>query len=255
MLHFGKNKPIERNYTGKRLTEQTPFAVQEAFRAMRANISYATAGAGKHIFGMTSAHAGEGKSIVVANLAISFAMLEKKVLLIDADMRCPVQQEIFGAEVAPEQKGLTEYLAGLSNDVNECTVQVQGGLSLIPCGKIPPNPAELLASARMQELLASLADSFDYIFVDLPPICEVSDAAMISASLNGYFLVTRAGHCEARELARAEEALRGAGARLCGVILNDATAEKGAYYSKHYYGYGAYDQSGRDRNKKRRSRK
>ena len=233
---FKKKKPLERDYTGKRLGEQTPFAVQEAFRAMRANISYATADAGKRVFGVTSAHAGEGKSLVVSNLAASFSMLEKKVLLIDADMRCPAQQMIFADEVKKDSKGLTEYLAGLAKDVDDCIIPINGGLSLMPCGQIPPNPAELLASARMRDLLETLSDRFDYVFVDLPPVCEVADAVAISASLNGYFLVTRAGHCEVRELSRAEEMLKGAGARLCGVILNDTIASKGTYYSKNYYG-------------------
>ena len=255
MFKFKKDKMLERNYVGKRLSDQTPFAVQEAFRSMRANITYATAGEGKRIFGMSSAHAGEGKSLVVANLALSFAMVEKKVLLIDADMRCPVQREIFADKITNEQMGLTEYLAGISNDLDACIVEVENGLAVMPCGKIPPNPSELLASARMQQMLETLSGRFDYIFVDLPPVCEVSDAATISASLNGYFLVVRAGSCDARELTYAQEVLQGAGARLCGLILNDTSSAKGTYYSKHYYGYGAYDQSERDRNKKRRSKK
>ena len=233
-----KKKTIVRDYTGKRLNEKTPFAVQEAFRAMRANIIYASADHGKRAFGVTSAHAGEGKSLIIANLALSFAMLEKKVLLIDADMRCPAQQMIFADELGRDHLGLTEYLAGVTKNVKDCILSVEGGLSLMPCGKSPPNPAELLASLRMKEMMEALFEEYDFIFVDLPPICEVSDATVLSSLLTGYFLVARAEHCEGRELARAEELLSAAGARLYGVVLNDIAPQKSSYYSKYHYGYG-----------------
>ena len=228
-----------RNYVGKRLDENTPFAVQEAFRTMRANISYASAEEGKRVFGFTSANACEGKSVLTANLAISFAMLEKKILLIDADMRRPSQSLIFGDAVQKGQSGLAEYLAGLTKNIESCLVSCNG-LTLLPSGQTPPNPAELLASARMRELIEKLSAEYDYIFVDLPPICQAADAAALAPALTGCYLVVRVGVCEMREAEKAKEMLDAAGTRLYGVILNDVVEnEKSSYYSKQY-DYGKY---------------
>ena len=223
-----------RNYVGKKLTASTPFAVQEAFRTMRANISYASADAGKRVYGFTSANACEGKSVLTANLAISFAMLEKKILLIDADMRRPSQSLIFADEVKKGQNGLAEYLAGLTKDIADCLVPCNG-LTLMPSGQTPPNPAEMLASARMRELIETLSAEYDYIFIDLPPICQAADAAALAPALTGCYLVVRSGICEARDIEHAKEMLDATGARLCGVILNDVESTKSSYYAKQNY--------------------
>ncbi len=227
----------ERNYVGKRLDEHTPFAVQEAFRTMRANIAYASAEDGKRVFGFTSANACEGKSLLTANLSVSFSMLEKKILLIDADMRRPAQAMIFADVMKKGQKGLAEYLVGIAKDPKECLVTCNG-LTLLPSGQTPPNPAELLASARMRELIEKLSAEFDYVFIDLPPICQAADAAALSPLLTGCYLIVRSGVCDMREVAQAKEMLETTGARLYGVILNDIDVKKGSYYANKDYGYG-----------------
>ncbi|MBQ8235230.1 MAG: CpsD/CapB family tyrosine-protein kinase, partial [Clostridia bacterium] len=142
-----KNKKVSAhaaiNYKGKLLTDKTPFAVTESFKTLRTNLLYTTGQSNCPVYGVTSTYQNSGKSLISANLAIAFSMLEKKVLLLDADMRRPVQHRCFDL---PNKKGTSELFSGLAT-IDEVVQRVERYpfLEIITAGNIPPNPQELLA--------------------------------------------------------------------------------------------------------------
>ena len=231
---------IQRNYEGRLLSEDTPFSVVESFKTLRTNLTYvAHKDNTSPVFGVTSGFAGAGKSVVIANVAISFAQLGKKVLLIDGDMRCPVQHKIFSLE--GERHGLSEVLAGIEQKPFENAVvkNAYEGLDVLVCGHIPPNPSELLSSARMQQLLAEAKEQYDYVFIDLPPILETADAGVVTSIVSSYILVVRAGYSKLPAIAGVVETMQTMHASVAGFVLNDINA-KGALGYYHYgsrYGY------------------
>jgi capsular exopolysaccharide synthesis family protein len=227
---------IQRNYEGRLLSAETPFAVSESFKTLRTNLTYvAHKDHTSPVFGVTSGFAGAGKSVVIANVAISFAQLGKKVLLIDGDMRCPVQHKIFSLE--GERHGLSEVLAGIESKPFENAVVKNAceGLDVLACGHIPPNPSELLASERMQQLLAEAKAQYDYIFIDLPPILETADAGVMTSIVSSYILVVRAGYSKLPAVKGMVETMQTMRASVAGFVLNDISA-KGAL---GYYHYGS----------------
>lgn len=233
-----------RDYTDKLISKKTPFSITEAFKTLRTNMLYGdTKGAAVPVWGVTSDYAGAGKSFAIANVAVSFAMLDKKVLLIDGDMRCPVQHRIFG--VSRHRSGLSEALVGIAADpLTECVIKTsQEGLDLMVCGHIPPNPGELLASERMEQLFAAAKEKYDYIFVDLPPINETADAGVIASMVDAYLLIVRAGFSTIDATRDALELLGGAHANVVGFVLNDVNGRGDGKYGK-YGKYSKYSKYG-----------
>lgn len=248
----------DRDYEGRRLSKKTPFAVAEAFKMLRTNMTYTTKGEKCAVYGITSAYVSAGKSLIVANLAISFAQLNKKVLLVDGDLRCPVQQKIFGFDRPDGEHnltglyGLSDYLGGIcayddihighhSTDPKDKNDVVKVNLDIITSGNPPPNPAELLASDRMRQFIELSREKYDVVFIDLPPVCEVSDAGVISDLVTGYAFVVRAGYSDCRMIEAAVEIMEGFGASFAGFILNDIDIKSGDYYKNKYYNhYGKY---------------
>lgn len=232
----------KRNYADRLLSSKTAFSVAEAFKALRTNLVYTTKSGEKPVFGVSSAFPGAGKSVIAANSAITFAQLGKKVLLIDGDMRCPAQSKIFVLE--KKHKGLSEYLVGISDDpFAECMVDTAyNGLSVIPCGKIPPNPSELLASDRMGKLLELARERFDYIFIDLPPISEAADAGVLTNCVTGYLLVVRTAYSNMQAVSSALESLQAVHGRVLGFVVNDLPGKTGSYgaYGGKYSTYSKY---------------
>ncbi len=227
----------ERDYSGRLLNAQTPFAITEAFKTLRTNMCYTTRGEKCPVYGITSAYVQAGKSLVIANLAVSFAMMDKKVLLLDGDLRCPVQHKVFN--VSNRAHGFSDILAGI------CTyedIELRDGgypnLSILTCGKLPPNPAELLASENMKNFILRARQDYDFIFIDLPPVSEVSDAGIISELVTGFAFVVRAGHSDRRMVEMALDTMEGFGGSLTGFILNDIDIKSGNYYKNKYYSYG-----------------
>lgn len=233
------------SYAGKIICAETPFAVTEAFKTLRANLMFSSAGEDCPVFGTTSAYSDTGKSIITANAAVSFAQLEKKVLVIDGDMRKPVQHRIFECE---NRHGLSELLsAGKSQTAEEAFERsvihgVYPGLDLVPCGKLPPNPSELLASENMQRFIEYAKSVYDVIFIDFPPICNVSDAGVAAELITGYMIAVRAGETDKREVASAIEQMEHMKAKIIGFVLNDVNIKTdGSYkgrYSRYYSSYG-----------------
>ncbi len=235
---------IQRNYDDRLLGDETPFSVAESFKTLRTNLTYVALQDKKcPVFAITSGFAGAGKSLIIANMAVSFSQLGKKVLLIDGDMRCPVQHKIFDQPASCH--GLSEALAGIDEDPLETCVSknVYGGLDLMTCGHIPPNPSELLASANMQALVDAAKQKYDFVFIDLPPVLETADAGVLTTLVSGYVVVVRAGYSKIDAIQDMVEKLQGMRANLVGFVLNDVNV-KGAfgYYShySHYSKYGKY---------------
>ena len=212
------------------LNAKTSFATKEAYRTLRTNVRFALRGKGCKTFGITSSSQGEGKSITMLNLAITFAEVGQKVVLIDADMRRPAMARLLSEKATP---GLSNYLAGLVNEEDVLRKDVYPDLDIIYSGDIPPNPAELLDSDRMKELLKNLAKQYDYILVDTPPVNIVSDACVVGNLLDGVLLLARQGRSRKESLKRAVNHLKLAGVKVLGCVFNGVPNEVKTIYS--YY--------------------
>ncbi len=221
------------------MTEETPFAAKEAYKSARTHIMYLSPGEGCKKIAFTSALEHEGKSLTCINLAISMAQTGKRVLIIDADLRRPMLKNVFGLR---ERQGLSEQLAGLSVPENEgqifaCKTKYEN-LAVLPSGNIPPNPAELLSSARLHGIIEVLEPHFDYIFIDTPPIGAVTDTALLIPEVQGHIFVVRAGDTSIEDVRRAVFTMNQLGANVLGFILNDYDPKK----SRSYGAYGSYGQ-------------
>lgn len=221
------------------LSANSPFSVSEAYKAARTNLMFMLAGEECKRVVFTSANAAEGKTTTCINMAITFAQTGSKTLIIDADMRKPRVHKNFKIQSSP---GLSDKLGGFSNV--DCLYESgYDNLTIMPAGTIPPNPAELLSSKSMLLLLESLAKSFEYIFIDTPPVDVVTDAAALSRFINGVVLIARHGSSTKEGIKIAVTALKQAGAEVLGFILNDVEIENKYYYNKYkndryQYGYG-----------------
>ena len=229
-----------RNYTGRLLNESTPFSIAESFKTLRTNLTYVATDGQTPVFGVTSDFAAAGKSLVISNLAASFAQLGKKVLLIDADMRCPVQNRIFGLQ--KKMHGLSEALAGIEeNPLETCVLKdALPCLDLMVSGHRPPNPSELLSSERMVSLITAAREKYDYVFIDLPPILETTDAGVLASLLSGFIIVVRAGYSNLNSVDAAVEGMSAIHANVVGFVLNDVNQKRGYGYYSHYGKYGKY---------------
>lgn len=211
----------------------------EAFRQLRTNLRFVDVDNEPRKIVVTSALAGEGKSTVSSNIARLVAQAGTPVLLIDADLRRPMIATIFEIDGAV---GLTQALAG---DVDVKDVIVESGvpnLSLLPAGRIPPNPSELLGSLRMKQLVEDLSEDY-LVILDAPPLLPVTDAGLLSAFCDGALLVQAAGKTQIDQSQQCRRILDQVGGRLLGVVLNKAPVRgAAAAYGGGYggYGYGAY---------------
>lgn len=219
----------------------------EAFRSIRTNLLLSSAEHKPGVILITSPGPIEGKSLVSTNLALILAQTEERVLLIDGDMRKPRIHKVFGLD---DSKGLSTLLTGHS-DIKE--VIFESGipkLYLLPSGPRPPNPAELLGSNKMVEVISELRKRFNYIIIDSPPLIAVTDSAVLSKSVDGVVLVLKAGQTT-RELAkRAHKNLKELNARVLGAILNDVDLEKDRYYYYYPYYYKYYKHYAGEREEK-----
>ena len=217
------------------------FAAAEAYKLLRTKLQFSFVDEQDcHIIGVASALAGEGKSLSSINLAYSLAQLDKKVLLIDCDMRRPSLSVKLPVEKVP---GLSNYLTRQvhKDEVIQKYVAEQDGTSfdVISSGGNPPNPIELLSSARMNKMLNQMRLSYDYIILDLPPVGEVSDALVASKLADGVLLVVRENYCNSNVLSAAVEQFEFVESRILGVVLN-CTIESSGGYGKHYKSYRRY---------------
>ena len=239
------------------LDEDSPMETLESYAKLRMNLLFTLVGKEHHTVVITSAISGEGKSTISANLAVSCAMGDKRVLLIDGDLRRACQSDIFWYD--KEMNGLSNVLVG------ECTLQDAimttkwEKLDILPAGKLPPNPAELLSSQRMAELLKEAEEQYDLILMDAPPVNIVSDALTLSATVAGCLFVIRQNYSDDREIRKALIAAEMTDMNVLGFIfyadhLHRAGNYNRLYYNKYYHKYyGENDRRGNS--KKGRQRK
>ena len=221
--------------------------ISESYRSLRTSIRFAYPTESTPCLALTSAVPGEGKSLTTSNLAISLAESGRRVLLADADLRRPTLHRLFGVR---KVVGLSQILVGAAQWEETITATGVDGLDLITAGQLPPNPAELLGSPAMGELIGSLKSSYDVVIIDTPPSLPFSDTAAFSCAVDGVFLVVRARSTSLAAVARTRDSLTEVGARVRGAILNRISFEEGfrvkGYTSSYYY---YYQDQGRDDSK------
>lgn len=222
------------NYRDRVIAFQDPFSpVSEACRMIRSNIQFMSVDRPAKTILVTSPAPMEGKSTMAANLGVVMAQAGLKTIIVDADLRRPVQHQIF--QVA-NLGGLTDLLRSPELEINSHlrNTNVQN-LQLITCGDLPPNPSELLGSQRMEQLLANLKELVDIVILDSPPAVAVTDAAVLSNRVDGVVLVTQAGQTRRDVAKQAVLNLQQAGANLLGAVLNRVSKQEGGYYYSQYY--------------------
>ena len=254
----GSGKDGDKDAKAELFGENISFAASEAYKLLRTKIQFSFADENDcHVICITSSLAGEGKSLSSVNLACSLAQLDKKVVLIDCDLRRPSIALKIGVR---KSSGLSEYLTRHVHG-DEIIQNFTSGSSIsfdvISAGKIPPNPMELLSSARMEKIVNKLKEEYDYILLDLPPVEEVSDALVAAKLADGVLMVVRQGYCNRMAMENALKQLEFVNAKILGMVFNATYDDSfgGKYYgyrkyygNKKYYGYryslgGAYENS------------
>jgi succinoglycan biosynthesis transport protein ExoP len=221
----------------------------EAYRTLRSNIGFASVDATIQTMLVTSAVPREGKTVTAANIAVAFAQTGRRVLLVDADLRRPALHTMFNL---PNVRGLTTVLRGDEQNLAAvvCATE-QENLSVLTSGPLPPNPAELLGSHRMQAVLDRLKAAEELVIFDAPPLQAVTDAAVLSTFLDGALLVIRARKTRRNAVRQGRDVLDRAGAHVLGAVLNFLPARSQADYAGYYADY----RSGRAEDDRRRSAK
>lgn len=229
-----KIKMDDKNY--HLLDDTMPFEVSEAYKAARTNLLFLLTNVEKKQIVFTGWLEHDGKSTSCVNMAISFAQLGKKVLLVDSDLRQPVLHRVFHTTQKP---GLSEALCGSFNQ--KCIRKTKyENLYVLPAGTIPPNPSELLASVAMDEILQLLSQEFDYIFLDTPPLSMVTDAAVLSTKVGGAVIIIRAYKTTRQSVLSSKQTIENVGGKVFGFLLNDADSKylnSAKYYSYSRYGH------------------
>jgi capsular exopolysaccharide synthesis family protein len=206
----------------------------EAIRTLRTNLMFSQAVRSMRTLVVTSASPSEGKTTTASNLAAAFAQQGMRVLLLDCDLRRARLHRMFSV---PREPGLTDLVLGYADEDAVTRATEVTGLYLIPSGKLPPNPAELLGGEQMRRTIASLVEGYDLIIVDTPPLLAAADAAILSTLANGVILVLRAGATENAAAQQSVQQLNAVGARIVGAVLNDPDTQVpkyGAYYEYEY---------------------
>lgn len=233
---FGNNAHDQQEeIIGKKMT----FELSEAFKLLRTNIAFSLPDDDEcRVIGVVGALRGVGKSFVAANLAYSFAGADKKVLLIDGDLRMPTIAQKTGLAPTP---GLSNYLAGVGADsIEGITQNFVKNLDVITSGNIPPNPSELLGSEKMRALLNTLKGKYDYIIFDLPPTVVVSDALVVSKLVHGFLLVVRQNIDEKKSVQEMMRQFDFVHAKVLGFVFNsfdNGGSHYGKYKKNKYYRY------------------
>lgn len=214
----------------------------EMFRNLRTNIQFMNTNSNKKVMIVTSTIPGEGKSYVSANLAAAFAQSDKKVLIIDTDMRKGRQYALFNLKPRP---GISNFLSGvveqdfegekedIKNYIQETDIE---NLYLIPAGNVPPNPSELLVSTKMQAIIEELKQTFDIIIFDAPPCLIVADALILARLVDFSVIVSAQNITKMEDLKRAKLAIENVGGKVAGVVLNKVQVNVKAYENSYYYG-------------------
>ena len=206
--------------------------IAEQFRTIRTNIQFSMVDKNLKTLVITSAGLGAGKSTISANLAVTFAMQGKKVLIVDADMRKPTVHKTFRL---PNRDGLTTLLTERDIEIKDIAHRLDTeGLYVITSGAIPPNPSELLASNRMNQLMAKFEEVFDLIIFDMPPVIAVTDAQVMASKADGTIFVINKDGADKEMVTKSKELLEKVKANVIGVVFNRVELKGDNYY--YYYG-------------------
>lgn len=215
------------------LSENSPFSFVEAYKTLRTNVMFSLPGTGCKCIGIVSAIRGDGKSSIATNLSITLAQINKKVLLIDCDMRLPTIAQKLSVASTP---GLSNVLSGGVDDL-PIIHDKSRGIDVFPSGNIPPDSTTLIGSNEMLRLVETLKASYDYIVFDFPPITLVSDALIISNIIDGYLVVVRDNSTEYQMVSETVRQMRFADAKIIGFVYNGKGEEKKYYRNKYYKNY------------------
>lgn len=207
--------------------------ISEAYRTLRTNIQFSNVDRQMQTILVTSSAMSEGKTTTITNLAETFAQAGQRVLLIDADLRRPRVHKVFGAS---NQQGLTNVLA-LQVSLQDAVQIVGSDIHMLSSGPLPPNPAELLGSNQMKQVMSLAKQQYDVILLDTPPVNVVTDAAVLSTEVDGVVLVVASGKTEIDGAKRAVKLLQAVNANIIGTVMTMMPVMKKGYYGYKYYSY------------------
>ncbi|HCA04265.1 MAG TPA: hypothetical protein DEO32_00050 [Ruminococcaceae bacterium] len=238
-IKLGKNKKEKKSKSEIRMetiSDKSKFAIVESYKAARTNIMFSLSADDDKIFAITSYSKGDGKSTVSANLAISFSKMDKRVLLVDCDLRRPNTHNIFKIE---NSVGLSNVIGKMVDIEEAIHHNVLHNLDIITSGTIPPNPSELLCSTRFSNLIKKLYEEYDYIIFDTPPIGVVADALLLKDLVAGFVVVVRERSTTHGDIQNLLESAKLADSKLLGFIKVGCTGSKrkgkrGYYYYQYY---------------------
>ncbi len=215
-----------------------PFGYVEAYKSIRTNLKFITAASEINSFVLTSALSMESKSNTSINLAATLAEEDKKVILVDCDLRKPAIHRML--KINNHGVGLTNFLSG-EMGINKVLVHYEPlNIDILPVGAIPPNPTELLSQQKMRNLLEVLKKHYDYVIVDAPPVSVVTDAAILGGMVDGALLVVRSDYAPLEMVQLAKKKLEDVNVHILGVIMSRFDAKKAGKQSGYYYSYNSY---------------
>lgn len=216
--------------------ERDSVSFNEEIKKIRTNIKFSSVNDDVKVICVTSSLPGEGKSLISANLAASFAQYDEKVLLIDCDLRKGRQKKLFNIP-SNNELGLSKLLINKrwENEYKNYIIKTKiNNLSVIPTGMFPPNPSELLANERFANLIKKLRDDYSMIILDCPPLEGLSDALVVSSQADTTVLVAKYKSTPVNLLEKSKKALDNVGSKLAGVVLNHVDKEPNTYYYGYY---------------------
>ncbi|MCC8097194.1 MAG: CpsD/CapB family tyrosine-protein kinase [Eubacterium sp.] len=226
---------------GTILDTNPPFAVLEAYKSLRYNIRFVLSTKNKNSCVISSPNMGDGKSTTIANIAISIAQANERVLLIDMDLRRPTQHKLFKIE---NKIGVSNIIGDKQNLQKAIHKDIIPGLDILTSGTIPPNPSEMVSSNKAKEIIKWAEENYDYVFIDAPPVNIVSDVLALAEMTAGVVLVARVGATHTDEFKKAIDGIQFVNSELLGVVLNSTDAEaakkqkmKNGYNYSYSYNY------------------
>jgi capsular exopolysaccharide synthesis family protein len=235
-MEFTSGNSVKEEFPELIVHHGTQPLASESYRGLRTTILFSAPGQAPRVLLMTSTLPLEGKSLTSANLATAMAKAEPNVLLVDADMRRPSIHKIFQLQAEP---GLSNFLVGELDDL-PIVETIVPNLFVVPAGKIPPHPSELLGSERMREFLDLAKSRFGRIIIDSPPLMSVTDAAILSTQAEGVLLVIKAESVPRKAAMDARDQLLEVNATLLGVVFNNIQTQRNGYFYNSYYRYHSY---------------
>ena len=213
------------------IKENPTSLLAEAYRGLRTSLEYSSVDKELKSLVITSSNPGEGKSTVSSNLAFILSQGGKKVIVVDADLRKPTIHKKFRVD---NREGLTEILIGKKN-INEVSKKIDENIHVITAGKKTPNPAEMVSSKAMEELIEILKRKYDYVIIDTPPVRTISDGVILAAKADGVVLVVRAGKTKSADIVKGYKELEKVKANIVGSVLNAVDNRRHGYYYYYYY--------------------